>query len=270
MAENKLCNHFIQFGKCKFGNECRFAHTPRICKFWYFDGICKHAENCKFKHVTGPPIKNHERRPKNTESFEPDHSLPELRVVVNQVTDLTARDVVIATGVFTPGTSEKLIKEVNFYRDCHPDDFKRWHENTHFIADDKLPWKRQCPEFNNIIQVAAKYFNMQIKATRLNIYDTGMDWKPFHHDAAAIKPDKALTQNFTVGISFGSTRSIAFQYGPVGEKTVNRPVVNIPMKDGMCYGFSKDTNCLWKHGIPQEPKNTGSRVSLIIWGYKHL
>jgi len=193
-----------------------------------------------------------------------------MRVLVNQTDGLTNRDVVIATNVFPSGTSRKVTNEVQFYRNNHPDDFKRWHENTHFIADDGMQWKRHCPEFNKAIGMVADYFGMQIKATRLNIYDNGMDWKPFHHDAAAIKPEKALTQNFTVGISFGATRSIAFQYGPVRTTTTNQPVVSIPLHDGMCYAFSKDTNCIWKHGIPQEPQQTGERISLIIWGFKTI
>jgi hypothetical protein len=41
---------------------------------------------------------------------------------------------------------------------------------------------------------------MDIKATRFNWYRNSDHWKPFHHDAAAVKPEKALTQNFTVAV----------------------------------------------------------------------
>ena len=34
-----------------------------------------------------------------------------------------------------------------------------------------------------------QYFKMDVKSTRLNWYKTGDDWKPYHHDAAAIKED---------------------------------------------------------------------------------
>ena len=32
---------------------------------------------------------------------------------------------------------------------------------------------------------------MDIKATRFNWYKDNQQWKPYHHDAAAVKPDKA-------------------------------------------------------------------------------
>jgi hypothetical protein len=38
---------------------------------------------------------------------------------------------------------------------------------------------------------------------RFNWYRDLKEWKPYHHDAAAVDPRKAKTQNFTVGISFG-------------------------------------------------------------------
>ena len=37
----------------------------------------------------------------------------------------------------------------------------------------------------------------------LRRYRNTAEWKPFHHDAAAMKPDKARTQNFTAAVSFG-------------------------------------------------------------------
>ena len=46
------------------------------------------------------------------------------------------------------------------------------------------------------------------QATRFNWYRNTSEWKPFHHDAAAMKPDKARTQNFTVAVSFGCERWI--------------------------------------------------------------
>ena len=43
---------------------------------------------------------------------------------------------------------------------------------------------------------------MDIKATRFNWYRDSSEWKPFHHDAAAVKPHIAKIQNLTVGIFF--------------------------------------------------------------------
>ena len=53
---------------------------------------------------------------------------------------------------------------------------------------------------------------MNVQATRLNWYRDTNEWKPFHHDAAAVKPDKARTQNMTVAVSFGAERDAAFEH----------------------------------------------------------
>ena len=37
--------------------------------------------------------------------------------------------------------------------------------------------------------------SMDVQATRLNWYRDSSEWKPFHHDAAAMKPDKVSTTN---------------------------------------------------------------------------
>ena len=58
-----------------------------------------------------------------------------------------------------------------------------------------------------------------VQATRLNWYRDSTEWKPFHHDAAAVKPDKAKTQNFTVAVSFGMERDAAFEHAQT--KTVS-------------------------------------------------
>ena len=113
------------------------------------------------------------------------------------------------------------------------------------IADDKQEnWKEKCPTFKLVIDRIRDYFKMDIKATRLNWFKDQSEWKPFHHDAAAVKPDKAKTQNFTVGISFGGERDISF------EENNSKRVVTFPLPDGMTYCFTKDININWKHGVP--------------------
>ncbi len=105
---------------------------------------------------------------------------------------------------------------------------------------------------------------MDIKATRLNWYQNSDQWKPFHHDAAAVKPHIAKKQNLTVGISFGAERDIAFEHA----KTES--VVSLPLPNGTVYAFGKDVNIMWKHGIPQidpSEKNNDGRISIIAWGW---
>ena len=103
-----------------------------------------------------------------------------------------------------------------------------------------------------------------MKATRFNLYEDSSQWKPFHHDAAAVKPDKAKTQNITIGISFGLEREAAFEHA----KT--KTVVSLPLPNGSIYVFNKDVNIEWKHGILQmKPENMvdEGRISIIAWGW---
>ena len=53
-----------------------------------------------------------------------------------------------------------------------------------------------------VVDTIAKYFEMDVKATRFNWYRDSQEWKPFHHDAAAVDPRKA--KPLTVGVSFCS------------------------------------------------------------------
>ena len=145
--------------------------------------------------------------------------------------------------------------------------WKKWHGDTHLIANDHEVWKEHSPTFRAVIDRIKIYFNMGVKATRLNWYDNN-DHKPFHHDAATIDEKKALTQNFTVGVSFGETRSVEFEHA----KTRTR--INISLPNGYTYTFSKDVNIEWRHGIPPLPKDkqksSGGRISIIAWGYTDM
>ena len=46
--------------------------------------------------------------------------------------------------------------------------WQSWHGDSHFIADDKRNWKEHCPTFTMILDRIRHYFDMDIKATRLN------------------------------------------------------------------------------------------------------
>ena len=105
------------------------------------------------------------------------------------------------------------------------------------------------------------YFGMDIKATRFNWYKDNQDWKPYHRDSAAIDERKAKTQNFTVGVTFGATRTASFQH----MKTKTR--IDFPLTNGSVYAFAKQVNIDWMHGIIQEPEEKKEgRISIICWG----
>jgi len=181
-------------------------------------------------------------------------------------TPLTTRDVLVVPNMFNdyePGELYTLLlQELEHSKIPHDRLLKLWHGDTHLIADDKTNWKEDAPIFNMVIERVREFFNMDIQATRFNWYKDTSQWKPFHHDAAAIKEKQAATQNFTVGVSFGATRDAAF------ECVKTKSVISFPQPDGCIYAFSKDTNILWKHGILQEKqKRDLGRISVICWGW---
>lgn len=211
---------------------------------------------------------------KNTESFDPNYDEPDMKVKIgnsncNYNQKINSRDIILVPDLFAQEKQlyndiyTELIKEINNTNIEENKLWKTWHGDTHTIADDKENWKRNCPLFNSIISKIETYFNMDIKATRFNWYKDTNDWKPFHHDAAAVKPEKSLTQNFTVGISFGYEREICFEHAK------NRNKISFPMRDGSIYAFSKDINIEWRHGIqPIKKENycNKGRISIIAWG----
>ena len=286
---NQICRDFIETRHCN-NSTCNRIHDNNICKFHFLYGNCQKGNDCKFKHINASDELNstgktqvlnrrpRNRRKKNTESFKPSHDLPDMRLLISTAKDKldftsSGRDVIIIPDLYDDiatkldkGTMyDGLIAEMNAYsanNNVKEDTlWKLWHGDTHYIADDKVKWKRECPLFNVVIKTMEIFFDMDIQATRFNWYKDSSEWKPYHHDAAAVKEDKARTQNITVGVSFGDTRDVSFQHA----KT--RTTVSIPQKDGYVYTFGKDVNIEWRHGIPQvkELREKG-RVSIIAWG----
>ena len=228
--------------------------------------------NKTFKKDTQPK-NNKKKKPKNTESFKPDHSNSDMCVKFGDSTkdsfddDFCVNDVILVNNFLKQSEREvfnSLLKEIDVCAQKNPELWKLWHGDTHLIADDKINWKDDVPTFQQIILDIEKYFNFKTISTRFNLYQNSNDWKPFHHDAAAIKPHIAEKQNTTIAISFGATRETAFQFND------NKCVVSFPLKDNSVYVFGKDVNIKWKHGIPQLPEdkfNEDKRISIIMWGW---
>ena len=109
---------------------------------------------------------------------------------------LTTRDIVLVSHLFNdmPDVYDNILKEIHESVKNEDKLWKSWHNDSHFIADDKAEnWKEKSKTFTAVIKKIRDYFGMDIKATRLNWYKDQSEWKPFHHDAAAVKPDKAKT-----------------------------------------------------------------------------
>ncbi|KAE9051369.1 hypothetical protein PR003_g734 [Phytophthora rubi] len=224
--------------------------------------------------------KNERRQPtkKNTENFEPMTKPVDLRITYDLgskdekfSTPLTARDVVLVPNLFSDFKKgelyAKLMHELDNCGIPREQLLKMWHGNnkidgTHLIVDDHSSWKAKCPTFDLVTDRLKEFFSLDIKATRFNWFKDTSQWKPFHFDAAAVKPHIAAIQNFTVGISFGATRDAAFEHADT------KTVVSMPQPDGCVYAFAKDTNVIWRHGILQDvPVQDEGRISVIAWGW---
>lgn len=285
--KQKLCNDYMN-RRCE-REDCKFLHDNTVCFYYWKNGECRNGDNCTRSHNqklinnnkdTKPKRNkdkyNKNKRVKNTECFEPMTKLVDMRLVYDlSLTskfnlDLTSRDVLLVPNLFNDYKNgelySKLVEEIESCGIPHEQLLKLWHGNdkikgTHLIANDRANWKELCPTFNFVIEKIKSYFEMNIQATRLNWYKDTSQWKPFHHDAAAVKSDKAKLQNFTVAVSFGATREAAFEHA------TTKTVISLPQQDGHIYAFSNDTNVIWRHGILQDnPIKNEGRISIICWG----
>ena len=219
----------------------------KLCKF-FLNGHCKKGENCDFIHDVNQnndkknfKERHRRRHVKNTETFEPSHSPPDMRIIVENGGEKYPRihktnDVIVVNNLFCEKDDltiyNNLLKEIKETGLNQDNLWKLWHGDTHLIVDDKMGWKAKCPTFNMVIQKVKDYFDVDVKATRFNLYEDSSQWKPFHHDAAAVKPDKAKTQNITIGISFGLEREAAFEHA----KT--KTVISLPLQLASRYWFN--------------------------------
>lgn len=236
----------------------------------------KTKEESNYKAYTNDIIK---KRIKNTETFEPMKKPVDMRIIYDLgcyhdklYKKLTTRDVLLVPNLFRDFEEYEIYNRlVDELKNCGiPEDkvIIPWHGNnvikgTHMIASDWEKWKRNAPTFNMVVSRIREFFNMNVKATRLNWYQDTEQWKAFHFDSAKINPEKAKIQNFTVAASFGRTRDCAFE-----RDDTMKNVISIPIGDGEIYCFTKETNENWRHGVLQElPKVEEGRISIVAWGW---
>ena len=298
--KSKPCRFFLQ-GSCKFSSEeCRFSHellsqntgniivnernpdsTRVFAEKFHYKSKEERKVTTKDEYSSDSNDKrNNKRTPKNTESFEPNYTPADLRVLVDvagtkkkSTLSLQSKDVIVVPDLF--GSEDdwtihnQLLEEMEKSGIDSDKLWKLWHGDSHMIADDSTHFKEKCPTFLKVLDRIRDYFGMDIKATRFNLYRDDKDWKPFHFDASAVKPEKAKIQNITVGVSFGRTRDIAFEDALEGKG--HRRVVSFPMSNGYTYAFCKDINTNWRHGVPaisEEKQTNKSRISIIAWGWR--
>ena len=228
----------------------------------------KHAQNQVLNNFQK---NNKQNKVRNTVEFEPSHEPSDMRILFapyglsHYKREITARDVIVVGDLFCEPSDlsiyEALLREVESSEDHQ---WMLWHCDSHVIADDKKRKLSKSPTFDMVINKLKDYFGMEVAATRFNYFRDTKDWKPYHHDAAALKPEKAAVQNFTAAVSFGVEREASFKHAK------NGTTVNCPLPNGTVYTFCNDVNVIWRHGIPQLPpeKQTNEgRISIVAWGW---
>jgi hypothetical protein len=283
-SSTPVCKRFVQNGSCEKGYSCSYQHIMGVCYHFFMKSSCKYGANCHLLHsytFKKSRPENHQRKQKrNTESFVPSDKPADMRMVYTTVKNTVkkddnhykkeyhARDVFVVNDLFTDFSYDLLLREINESGVPAEELFKLWHGDSHLIADDhsRVDWKSKCPTFRKVIERIKTYFNMDVKATRFNLYRDGSDWKPLHFDSAAVDPKKAATQNTTIGVSFGRTRDAIFEHA------TTRTTVALPLENGTVYGFGSIFNREWRHGITQlsaeeRARDDSGRISIICWGW---
>ena len=281
-----VCRNFMN-GKCE-RDFCKFIHDEKLCVKYWKTASCKYGENCRKNHYVcktddgnGERVQRNRRKPKNTECYEPWTDPYEMRILyensnVKLQKQLTSRDVLLVPNLFrdfqTGDIYDKLVSEIENCKVPKEELLKLWHgsehlgiEGKHHICNDRTKWKEECPTFGMVIERLRNFFGVKVEATRMNWYKTSSEYKPRHHDAAAMDPKKAEKQNITIGVSFskGDSRDIVF------ENVRSKRAICIPQGDGDIYTFGNTVNMDWKHGVnpgQESREDHGGRISIIIWG----
>lgn len=150
-------------------------------------------------------------------------------------------------------------------------DFIDWHGARHlgmqFDAKDARHDSDDAPPMlrATVARLEAA-FGMQAGASRLNLYRSRQDYKPFHCDRGR---DNSGRPQMTVGASFGATRELTMVHIKSGV------TASFPQRNGDVFSFTPELNATFMHGVPKigygspsEAEGDGPRLSLILWGCK--
>ncbi|PHJ24101.1 2og-fe oxygenase family [Cystoisospora suis] len=116
--------------------------------------------------------------------------------------------------------------------------------------------KHENPSFSStfckIIEKLSAYFDVEVYATRLNLYMDHTHWKPLHKDSHAYSSVTNQTEDITVGASFGASRELEFVHDQNSEFRFV-----FPQHNGDVFAFNSEINQLFKHGVPKGEGNIG-------------
>ena len=254
---NVVCKFYMN-GNCNRSN-CKFIHDDELCKKCYHSK-CNLAD-CRQKY--DKLISKYDTKKKHFKKSYIDMNVRLIHRPMEFPRFLKHNDVCIGVNLFNDYNPQELFD--NIMREIPAESRMRWHKDSHFIVDDKKTPQFMSPTFAMIVDRMCAELNIKPVTTRLNMY-TSSDWKPFHRDAAAFRPEAKKLQDVTVALNLGESRDICFQHSKKKTK------VNFQLEDGMFYTFGKNVNINWKHGVPKlnpdETTTSGkiTRISVVVWG----
>lgn len=150
-------------------------------------------------------------------------------------------------------------------------EFSDWHGSRHLGmqfegAGARHDGAEAPPALRAVVAKMEAAFGIRASASRLNMYRSAEDYKPFHYDRG--RDSKGVPQ-VTVGASFGATRELTMLHVASGV------TMEFPMNNGDVFAFTPEINNVFMHGVPRAkarkvPVPDGAseqpRMSLILWG----
>lgn len=112
--------------------------------------------------------------------------------------------------------------------------------------------------FEEIVSKVSAALQVKVKATRINYYANGNDWKTYHRDSHKMVDGER--EDITIGISLGASRELSFLHVASNKK------FSFPQNNGDLFAFTDTVNASFKHGVPKAKGIVGERFSIIIWG----
>jgi len=134
---------------------------------------------------------------------------------------------------------------------------------TYTFKGKPKPMHAMTPALVEIKQLVAAVTDWHPNCVVVNSYEPGSGIYP-HRDSTYI-PQLVIDPTI-VAVSFGTTRTLQLHYhNPVTNKyDRSKPIINLELGHGDLLIMSGPCDSLFKHGIPEQPERTGTRVSLTF------
>lgn len=120
----------------------------------------------------------------------------------------------------------------------------------------------ELPAFSFVLRSLSESINADLLSWWVNIYEEGSVGLGFHHDHQSNNQGLRWGRMFdvTAGASFGACRELTFRHAATGRE------FGFPQANGDIFAFDTQTDLEFLHGIYNEKKRCGPRISVIMVG----